>query len=95
MKLVVRITPIHVVCQARTIDDPLDHVIYNDVRNTVKPLYSGHLWDHSIVSAIWRCPPYRGSVLNPKNLLQWALFQCYSKNIATMNPIDPREISTR
>ena len=41
---------------------------------TVKPLYSGHLRDRSIVSAIESCPLYKGSVRNPKNVITMAFF---------------------
>ena len=36
--------------------------------DTVKPLYSGHLRDRNIVSAMERCPLYRGSVGNCQNV---------------------------
>ena len=53
--------------------------------NTVKPLYSGHLRDRNIVSAIWRCPLYRGSVWTPENFLIMAFFRFYVTNRATID----------
>ena len=56
---------INALINTENVEDPvleakMKYINHPSIKNTVKPLYSGHHWDLKIVTVTKRCPLHRG-----------------------------------